>query len=571
MKNSLLNYQFFKSYRLPIDERDKIILNVRSVRTGKRDRDCVIKSINLTGLNFISETIFPIGEEIEVHIKSKQFFNMWDFPLKGTIVRSFINENNTSSIIYGVILKEEDINLVLKYFLRDIVSKYNSKKIKEHLYRACTYYKNVETTVGVELFSLFQSITKDIYKSGLKNFLSDITKSFSCQNFHLYLINESKRNYELVKSNTNFDLLRTNEKDNIELAINNNVLINMHYENIQQSNESIENIIIYPFYNRLQKPIGAIALSNTFSGRPFDSFSESAIRFVAQIISYFYKDHHTSIEKERNDHEIRYDSILGQNETSLQLRQSLELLKNMDKNIMILGENGVNKKEIADYLHYEGKLKNSPIKFYPMTDLEYVNKFFNEIDDLSEMEQGTLILKEIYLLNYEKQQRLYEFLKDKKFRVMTLTSRDIYHLVKIGKFNKKLYFLLSDINIHLPPLRNRKSDVIEIAQIMLEDELKKRKMPEKDFTQESIEKLVTYQWPGNIKQLRNKIKKAVIKSSQEELVELDISDLSDNSSPQSNKDMYNLLKSLTNHSDKSVSFKEQISSIKYLEKNKDIS
>jgi hypothetical protein len=575
VKNSLLNYQFFKSYRLPLREKDNIKSNVCSKdRKNKTCNNVVIESLNLAGLNFISDTKFKIGENISIFIYSKRIFNNWDFELEGSIVRSFVYEKDVTKIVYGVKLEAQSLDSVLKYFLKDFISKFSHRRLESHFYRACTLDRKVESSEGVELFSLFSSIITDIYSEGIAAFLNDLPKAFGCHNYHIYLENETKKKLDLYRSNSEVDIYQSEHKNIVDMVFEGDMISNMSFSDKDEHVREYRNLLAYPFYNHLQKPIGVIVLSNTISMSPFDSFNESSLRLISQIMSYFFKDHNSSIRATvKKDHEIMYDTILGKNNTSLELHNSLELLKNLDKSVFILGEKGTNKEEIANYLHYEGKNQNSKLRIIELGTLEQVDNFFNEgmHEYEDDSEQETILLKEVKLLTHEQQTKLYDFLKNAKARIITISDTEIYHMVKTGEFSKKLYYLISDVYIHLPPLRNRKNDLVEIAQIMLYDELDRRGLKRQRFSKEMINQIMEYPWPGNIKELRNTIKKSVIRLNDDSELKLNIDIPVHNTQVNKNVFMHKLLKSLVRHSDKSVHYKAHSESLNFFIKNKKVS
>jgi len=574
MKNSLLNYQFFKSYRLPLREKDNIKSNICSNdRKNKSCNNVVIESVNLSGLNFISNTKFKIGESVSIYIFSKRIFNNWDFELKGSIVRSFVYEKDITKIVYGVKLEPQSIDSVLRYFLKDFVSKFSHKRLENHFYRACTLDRKVASSEGVELFSLFNSIISDIYSEGITPFLNDIPKAFSCHNYHIYLYSENKNKLELYRSNSEKDLTKSEHKNIIDMVYENDMLSNMTFSNKDENVRDYRNLLAFPFYNHLQKPIGVIALSNTISMSPFDSFNESSIRLISQVLSYFFRDHNSSIRSSvKKDHNIVYDNILGNNNTSIELHHSLEVLKNLDKSVFILGEKGTNKEEIARYLHVERKgYANSKLEIIEFDTLEKIDVFFKSNNSIEDKVEGeTLLIKSVKLLNHQQQIQLYDLIKNAKCRIITVSDIEIYHMVKQGKFSKKLYYLLSDVYIHLPPLRNRKNDLVEIAQVMLYDELERRELKKQVLSKQMINQIMEYTWPGNIKELRNTIKKSVIRLTNDEELTLNIDNKNNNNQVKSNVFMFKLLKSLVQHSDKSVHYQAHNESLSYFIKNKKI-
>lgn len=578
MKNSLLNYQFFKSYRLPLNPKDKVMANISSQqREGKQSLNVKIESMNLSGLNFITSSKFNIGEDIDIYLFTDKLFNNWDFHLKGKVVRSFVYEKDIEKIVYGVILEKQHAESVLNYFLKDFLSKFNTNRLKEHLYRASTLDRKLISTEGVELFSLFHSITQDIYKEGIDHFLKDLPKAMGCEFYHLYLIDESKKKLKQYKSNCDVDILKTEHRNIIELSYENEMLSNMVLKNSEDNAENsddkkLHNILCFPIHNRLQVPIGVISLTNTLRQTPFDAFNETSLRLMSQILSSFFSDYFCSLNHINNkDHHVSYDNLTGHSRISLELKHTLDLLKNNNKSVMILGEKGTNKIELADYLHHEGKFRNDPVKHLIFDTLESTEQFFDDITNQEMESSGTIVLKEVSGLNHHQQSMLYDYLKNQKSRIITLSSNELYFLVKTGKFLKKLYFLLSDIYIHIPPLRNRKNDLVEIAECMLQEELKKRGLEPKEYADETISQIIQYHWPRNIRELRNEVKKSIIRSQNKEKVYFNVSIKKESTIPEKNNFLFKLMKSLVYHSDQSVHYKGHTESLTHFLKNKNAS
>jgi two-component system NtrC family response regulator len=136
---------------------------------------------------------------------------------------------------------------------------------------------------------------------------------------------------------------------------------------------------------------------------------------------------------------------------------------------------------------------------------------------------GTLFLDEIGELSLPLQVKLLRFLQEQKIeriggreeifvdtRVLAATNKDLKQALKEGKFRDDLYYRLRVVNIYLPTLREREGDVLVLAMALLHrftDENKKRIM---GFTPQAIRAIETHTWPGNIRELENRIKRAVI-------------------------------------------------------------
>jgi DNA-binding NtrC family response regulator len=95
-------------------------------------------------------------------------------------------------------------------------------------------------------------------------------------------------------------------------------------------------------------------------------------------------------------------------------------------------------------------------------------------------------------------------------RVIAATNKDLSAAIKTGGFREDLYYRLNVINIAIPPLRERREDIDELARHFLAKYAKKLAKPLTDFTAEALELLSGYRWPGNVRELENVIERAVI-------------------------------------------------------------
>src|SRR5690606_5960496 len=95
-------------------------------------------------------------------------------------------------------------------------------------------------------------------------------------------------------------------------------------------------------------------------------------------------------------------------------------------------------------------------------------------------------------------------------RVVAATHRDLPQMITEGKFREDLYYRLNVLNIHLPPLRERDEDVVVIARYILRREAEAMRSSIQGFTPEALATIRAYRWPGNVRQLENRIKKALV-------------------------------------------------------------
>jgi two-component system NtrC family response regulator len=95
-------------------------------------------------------------------------------------------------------------------------------------------------------------------------------------------------------------------------------------------------------------------------------------------------------------------------------------------------------------------------------------------------------------------------------RVVCATNKDLPQIIKSGDFRDDLYYRISEVTVHIPPLRERGNDAVVIAQAILERRAREHHRPVKGFTPEAMQAIRTYPWPGNIRELENRVNGAVI-------------------------------------------------------------
>src|SRR5690606_21138909 len=139
-------------------------------------------------------------------------------------------------------------------------------------------------------------------------------------------------------------------------------------------------------------------------------------------------------------------------------------------------------------------------------------------------------------------------------RIISATNIDIAQEVKRKTFREDLFYRINTMEITLPPLRERQADIIPLAQFLLADKAEKYQMRNLDFTPENMEWLERYPWPGNIREMENKIERAVILSDGEKISvnDLDIFDYQpeisiEEDSPLSDLERLAIEKALTKH------------------------
>lgn len=222
----------------------------------------------------------------------------------------------------------------------------------------------------------------------------------------------------------------------------------------------------------------------------------------------------------------------------------------MDTTVMLLGETGVGKEVMAKYIYQHSiRSKNSFIKIncgaIPPALIEselfgYEKGAFTGANKNGKMglfelaNNGTLFLDEVGELPKDMQVKLLRALQEQEIvrvggttpikintRIIAATNRNLEEMVQMNKFREDLYYRLTVFPIYIPPLRVRKKDITPLANFFLEN-LNKKYSFKKTLTPTSIQLLHEYNWPGNIRELKNIIERAVIISSKDEIAPHDL-------------------------------------------------
>jgi transcriptional regulator with GAF, ATPase, and Fis domain len=251
--------------------------------------------------------------------------------------------------------------------------------------------------------------------------------------------------------------------------------------------------------------------------------------------------------------------IIGSSPAMRQLFELIAMIATRRSTVLITGETGCGKEVIARAIHSASPRASQP--FIPVncaaipkdlleTELfGHVKGAFTAATDhrlgrFEQADQGTLLLDEIGDMALDLQAKLLRVLQDREFqrvgssentkvdvRVLAATNVDLLARVKQGRFREDLYYRLHVVPLCVPPLRDRKSDIPSLAEHFIRKIARQEALPSKTLHPEAFSLLITYSWPGNVRQLENSIEMAMIVSGdRSELLPSDFSLPGDRSS-----------------------------------------
>ena len=230
----------------------------------------------------------------------------------------------------------------------------------------------------------------------------------------------------------------------------------------------------------------------------------------------------------------------GESESMTDLRRVVEKVATTDANILITGENGTGKEVLAKELH---RLSRRSSRVMMSIDMGAVSETLFESELFGHVkgaftdakadrqgkfelaEGGTLFLDEIGNLSYSLQAKLLTALQSRTIvrvggaeripidvRLICATNRDLPQMVSRGEFREDLLYRINTIRLHLPPLRERRQDIVPLARLFLNRYASMYNKPPMTFSPEATAKLQALPWHGNVRELQHSVEKAVILS-----------------------------------------------------------
>jgi len=249
--------------------------------------------------------------------------------------------------------------------------------------------------------------------------------------------------------------------------------------------------------------------------------------------------------------------IKGESPAIKQVFKLMEKATSSNITVSIKGDTGTGKELVAKSIHFNSARKNEPFVAVNVTAIPhelieaelfghekgaFTGAMARRIGKFEEANKGTIFLDEIGDMDLNMQAKLLRVIQEEEvtrigsnqpvklnFRLIVATHRNLTEEVKKGTFREDLYYRLLGLPIELPPLRNRANDVILLALSFIENFCKLNKLGKKTFSPQAIDKLRTYGFPGNVRELKAVTELACVMSDGSIIMPDDISFTSGNS------------------------------------------
>ncbi len=235
------------------------------------------------------------------------------------------------------------------------------------------------------------------------------------------------------------------------------------------------------------------------------------------------------------------DRMIGSGPAMQRIYKTIGRIAGSDATVLVTGETGTGKELVANVIHAHSSRRTGPpmvrVNCAALPDTLLESELFGHekgafTSAVSQRKgrfelanKSTIFLDEVGELSLTAQKKLLRVLQEGEFervggtatmkvdvRVITATNRDIEEEVRKGNFREDLYYRLNVINIHMPSLRERREDIPLLIEHFLDKYRYSPSSPPSQISEEAINKLIAYDWPGNVRQLENEMQRAVVLS-----------------------------------------------------------
>jgi transcriptional regulator with GAF, ATPase, and Fis domain len=235
---------------------------------------------------------------------------------------------------------------------------------------------------------------------------------------------------------------------------------------------------------------------------------------------------------------LQYRDIVGRSSALVRILDQVELVAPTDASVLIMGESGTGKELIARAIHERSRRRQRPLvkvncasvprelfesEFFGHAKGSFTGAVKDRVGRFQLADHGTLFLDEVGEIPLDLQSKLLRVLQEGQFekvgedatrqvdvRVIAATNRDLGRESEERRFREDLYYRLSVFPIHVPPLRERKPDIPQLAGHFIRQACRRMGLTEPSLTEGAVRAMLDYDWPGNIRELQHVIERAVI-------------------------------------------------------------
>lgn len=370
----------------------------------------------------------------------------------------------------------------------------------------------------------------------------------------------SKAGYEIFEAENGKEALEKYEQYKPDLVLLDFQLPGMNglevLEELKEDNESLI-VIMLTAYGNIKNAVHAMKLgAYDYLAKPFDN--EEIVLVIQKAFQTMNLGKEVKFLKEKLNEKNIFKTIIGESPEMKKVLEQVRLVAKTDVTVLIEGETGTGKELVAKLIHQDSLRKNNPfiaVDCGAIPDTLFESELFgfekgaftgavrSQIGKFEQANNGTLFLDEINNLPFNMQAKLLRVIEEKSMnklggrndikinvRIIVASNCNIIENIKKGNFRSDLYYRLNEFKIDIPTVADRKDDIPLLASYFLNQANKKFNKTINGFAPNVLRVLLRYSWPGNIRELKNVINRAVILATEDYITldELMLGEISSN-------------------------------------------
>ncbi|MCO5935562.1 sigma-54 dependent transcriptional regulator [Mucilaginibacter sp. RB4R14] len=314
------------------------------------------------------------------------------------------------------------------------------------------------------------------------------------------------------------------------------VIIITGYSDIKMAVEMIK----MGAYDYITKPLYPDEILNTIT-----KAIETQYALQEMAANDYSADSNDKPQKENKKQILSSEFVVGTSRASKELLKQIELVAPTNYSVIILGESGTGKESVAKSIHLNSPRYNQPFvamdcgsltkelaasEFFGHEKGSFTGALYTKIGHFEMANGGTLFLDEVGNLSYEIQAALLRTVQERKVkrigstkeidldvRIIIATNENLQEGISKGRFREDLYHRFNEFSIYMPPLRDRGNDIMMLAEHFLKIANRELDRNVTTFAPEVIECFMNYRWQGNIREMKNMVRRATLLSEGNEI------------------------------------------------------
>ena len=297
-------------------------------------------------------------------------------------------------------------------------------------------------------------------------------------------------------------------------------------------------VVLMTAYGTVESAVEAMKIGATdYLNKPIHHKDELLIILEKALQNRKLVEENLELHREL-ENRYHFDNIIGSSKSMNEVYRLVGKVLGNDSTVMVSGDSGTGKELVARAIHYNGARKEGPFvalncAAIPANLIEselfghekgaFSGANSRRVGKFESADKGTLFLDEVSALEYDLQAKFLRVLQEREFqrvggdsvikadvRIIAATNRPLRKMVAEGKFRDDLYHRLNVVNIELPSLKRRKSDIPLLVRSFLDKFSNRYDRPAMTIAVEVVEALQDYDWPGNVRELENLIEQLVV-------------------------------------------------------------